>query len=60
MKIHLLHVSTSLGHLQVGFFFQGIYRTVHIKCELVSEKLLHYRRKVTTNNDDSVRQDAEV
>jgi hypothetical protein len=25
--IHLLHVSTSLGHLQVTFFF---YRTAHI------------------------------
>jgi hypothetical protein len=28
--IHLLHVSTSLGHLQVTFFFQRIYRTAHI------------------------------
>jgi hypothetical protein len=28
--IHLLHVSTSLGHLQVTFFFQGVYRTTHI------------------------------
>jgi hypothetical protein len=28
--IHLLHVSTSLGHLHLTFFFQGIYRTAHI------------------------------
>jgi hypothetical protein len=27
---HLLHVSTSLGHLQVTFFFQGIYRIANI------------------------------
>jgi hypothetical protein len=28
--IYLLHVSTSLGHLQVTLFFQGIYHTAHI------------------------------
>jgi hypothetical protein len=28
--IHLLHSSTSLGHIQVTFFFQGIYRTAHM------------------------------
>jgi hypothetical protein len=79
--IYLLHVSTSLGHLQVTFFFQGIYRTAHIVshtlkyaviysyflCYMVlplpifcvaaallyiaESKMLHYRRKGTTNND---------
>jgi hypothetical protein len=28
--IHLLHVSTSLGHLHLTLFFQGIYRTAHV------------------------------
>jgi hypothetical protein len=28
--IHLLHVSTSLGHFQATIFFQGIYHIAHI------------------------------
>jgi hypothetical protein len=30
------------------------------KVWIVSKMLLHYRRKETTNNDDSMQQDAEV
>jgi hypothetical protein len=60
----LLHVSTSLGHLQVTLFFQGIYRTAHnvtrtLKYVVVFVVAL-YTEVGTTNNDDSMQEDAEV